>query len=493
MRVRRRIRLSLRWRVAIAFGLASIAVASLIGVVTWRLATTYMLDQRRQSATLQATVNARLVDASLRSGSGSLDELLSGLVVDPGSSVLLARPEGLLSSGRAVETRTSRPLCSRPTRGAGVGRHRHRRDTGAGNFARGRIPRHSVHPAVPAGGAGEDSALLLVVLIGGAAASGLLGVGLGWWTGKRALRPLTELTASAARFASGDLQVRLPDQGDPDLDPLASTFNATVEALERRVRLDARFAGDISHELRSPLTTMVNAVEVLRHRKSAMPLAAGQAVDLLGGEVERFQKTLLDLLEISRADQDVDDRAMESIDLAVLVSKVSETTTARRPGGGEAPTARLRRSPPVGAGRGEPLDNAARHGGGVIKVTVTERQGMARLEVDDNGPGVPAELRTQIFERFARGRHAGERGDESGSGLGLALVARHVRLHSGAVWVEDRPGGGARFVVELPAAPSPIGSTRPTAPDRGTHQQGLRAERPPPTSRTSSRSHWLRR
>ena len=86
----------------------------------------------------------------------------------------------------------------------------------------------------------------------------------------------TELTASAARFAAGDLQVRLPDQGDPDLGPLASTFNATVEALERRVRLDARFAGDISHELRSPLTTMVNAIEVLRHRQAAMP-TSGQS------------------------------------------------------------------------------------------------------------------------------------------------------------------------------------------------------------------------
>lgn len=99
----RRIRLSLRWRVAIAFGLASVAVAGLVAVATWQLATTYMLDQRRQSATLQAQVNVRLVEASSRSGSGSLDELLSGLVVDPGSSILLARPDGLLTGVRVVD------------------------------------------------------------------------------------------------------------------------------------------------------------------------------------------------------------------------------------------------------------------------------------------------------------------------------------------------------------------------------------------------------
>ena len=215
---------------------------------------------------------------------------------------------------------------------------------------------------------------LVLVLIAGAAASGLLGVGIGWWTSKRALRPLTELTASAARFAAGDLQVRLPEQGDPDLAPLASTFNATVEALERRVRLDARFAGDISHELRSPLTTMVNAIEVLRHRRNAMPPAAGQAVELLGGEVERFQKMLLDLLEISRADQDVDDRAMESVDLAVLVAKVVETTPVALPPVVERPPplvyADRRRLVRVVANL---LENAERHGGGVVKVTVTER------------------------------------------------------------------------------------------------------------------------
>lgn len=453
MRPHRRIRLSLRWRVAIAFGLASVAVASLIGVVTWKLATTYMLEQRRQSASLQATVNARLVDASLRSDSGSLDELLSGLVVDPGSSVLLARPDGLLSGGRALQTADLPPALMTPAPGEPVwlATQIHGIPVLAISL-QGVSPDTVFIQLFPLVELERTQRFLLLVLIGGAAASGLLGVGLGWWTSKRALRPLTELTASAARFAAGDLQVRLPDQGDPDLDPLASTFNATVEALERRVRMDARFAGDISHELRSPLTTMVNAIEVLRHRRSALPPPAGQAVDLLGGEIERFQKTLLDLLEISRADQDVDDRAMESVDLAVLVAKVCESTPGAPQPVVTAPP------PPVYADRrrlvrvvANLLDNGARHGGGVADVTVTERNGKARLEVDDKGPGVPIELRTEIFERFARGRHAGERGDESGSGLGLALVARHVRLHSGSVWMEDRPGGGARFVVELPA------------------------------------------
>jgi signal transduction histidine kinase len=87
-------------------------------------------------------------------------------------------------------------------------------------------------------------------------------------------------------------------------------------------------------------------------------------------------------------------------------------------------------------------------------VGLSRVDGSLRLEVDDAGPGVAAEDRTRIFERFNRGAAAGRRAGAGGDGvgLGLSLVEEHVNLHGGQVWVEDRPGGGARFVVELPLA-----------------------------------------
>jgi signal transduction histidine kinase len=91
---------------------------------------------------------------------------------------------------------------------------------------------------------------------------------------------------------------------------------------------------------------------------------------------------------------------------------------------------------------------AVEHGG--ERAAGDDRPVDVLLVVDDAGPGVPQADREHIFDRFARGAAARRRGTVEGTGLGLSIVAEHVRLHGGEVWVEDRPGGGARFVVALP-------------------------------------------
>lgn len=100
------------------------------------------------------------------------------------------------------------------------------------------------------------------------------------------------------------------------------------------------------------------------------------------------------------------------------------------------------------------LDNAAHHGGGAVRVGVNVAGRRARVEVDDAGPGIAPGEREHVFERFARGAVGADRRRGRGAGLGLALVREHVRAHGGTVRVEERPGGGARFVIELPLAPS---------------------------------------
>jgi len=450
------LRLSLRWRVAVAFGLSSLVVASLFAAATWHLASSYMLGQREQSVTAQAVANVRLVEATLGVGSEGLDELLTGLAGEPRSTILLHREGSWITSGRQVDPAVL------PAQLLALARD--------GTPAHQRLVVDKVAVlAVALPVAAEDGIYVQLsplveldrsfwflsrLLVAGTALSALLGIALGWWTSRRALRPLTELTAAAARVAQGDLQARLPEQSDPDLAPLAATFNATASALEQRVRRDARFAGDVSHELRSPLTTMVNASEVLQRRRAELPATARTAADLLAKEVQRFRHMVVDLLEISRLDQTLDDQALEAVDLGELVRNVA----ASRPG--DVPLDVEQPPPLVLADRrrldhvvANLLDNAEHHGGGPVHLTVSRRNDRVHLEVDDAGPGVPIQLRERVFERFARGAHAGHRSDDDGSGLGLAVVAQHVNAHGGAVWVEDRPSGGARFIVELPELP----------------------------------------
>jgi signal transduction histidine kinase len=443
------VRLSLRWRVALTLGVGTLALTGVLALVTWNLASEYMLYQRETGALRQAEVNARVVDEVLRTDPDDLGDLLTGLTTDSESTVLISRPEGWLTSGRQIDANALPPaLLTLATDGVP---------------ARQRLRVQGVPVlAVTLPVAGDDSAYLELfpltqidqafrfistTLAIGVAASALLGLGLGHWAGRRALRPLTELTDAAARMAAGDLRARLPERDDPDLASLATTFNATANALEQRVLRDARFAGDVSHELRSPLTTMANAGAVLERRRAELSGTAGRALDLLLGEVGRFQRTVVDLLEISRGDLRAEDAPDDLLDLADFVSKAV---------GGRAGVD-LAAHPLVLADRrrldrtvANLLDNADTYAGGAVRVGVLRLDGRARIEVDDAGPGVPADQREQIFERFARGVQAGRRGVDGGSGLGLALVAQHVRRHGGVVWVEDRPGGGARFVVELP-------------------------------------------
>ncbi|GAA0948880.1 HAMP domain-containing sensor histidine kinase [Pseudonocardia zijingensis] len=455
------VRLTLRRRVAAAFGLASLVVTGVLAAATWNLAGDYMLDQREMSAVRQAEVNVRLVDQALRTGADGLDDLLSGLTSDSESTVLVSRPEGWITSGRRVDPAAlPPPLVSLASSGVA--------DTE--RIVVDRVPvlavalPASVRPDVyielfPLVELERTMGFLGLVLASGVAASGLLGFALGAWTGRRALRPLTELTTAASRMAGGDMRARLPDYADRDLAALASAFNDTAEALEARVRQDARFAGDVSHELRSPLTTMANAAAVLRRRRGELAGTARQALDLLLSEVDRFERMVVDLLEISRHDLASDETGAggtttELVDLGELVRMVLDVrrcTPAVIEIEQPAPLVQgdRRRLDRIVANL---LDNADRYAGGAVRVAVLHCDGRARLEVDDAGPGVAPHLRERVFERFARGDQAGQRGQDGGSGLGLALVAQHVRAHHGTVRIEDRPGGGARFVVELPTA-----------------------------------------
>src|SRR5439155_16539922 len=111
------------------------------------------------------------------------------------------------------------------------------------------------------------------------------GAAFGWWASRRALRPLTDVSQAAEAIAGGRLDTRLDPLADPDLTVLATSFNDMAQALQDRIERDARFASDVSHELRSPLMTLSAAVDVLETRRDELAEKSQAAVDLLAVEV----------------------------------------------------------------------------------------------------------------------------------------------------------------------------------------------------------------
>ena len=202
--------------------------------------------------------------------------------------------------------------------------------------------------------------------------------------------------------------------------------------------------------------TLTASAEVLENARADMPERSQTALDLLVSDIERFRTLVEDLLEISRFDVGTASLQADPLLFPEFVRAATQVTRHR-----DVPVevnsnaedaivvAEKRRLARVVANL---LDNAEKYGGGATRIHVSATDESVMMAVEDEGPGVPKDERFIIFDRFSRGGAGGRRGYDTGVGLGLSLVAEHVNLHNGRVWVEDRPDGksGARFVVELP-------------------------------------------
>lgn len=275
----------------------------------------------------------------------------------------------------------------------------------------------------------------------------------GWYASGRVLRPLRRMASAAAGIAEGNLDTRLDAFGDRDLEPMQRSFNRMADTVEDRIAREHRFTSDVSHELRSPLAAMLSSIEIARHSRRE-PEAVDQALAQLQERAEAFHELVVDLLEISRVDAGVAQLQAEPIDPRALVHAVVNMSTsddipvhvaADVPATIEADKRRLGRMIM------NLIENADRYAGGATSIELSRADGMLRIAVEDRGPGVPEHERTHVFGRFSRGERA-RQSPTTGTGLGLALVDEHARLHGGRVFVDDAAGGGARFIIDLPVS-----------------------------------------
>ena len=437
------------------FALGSLLVTAVLVATTFLLARSYLVDQRENSLTRQAFADAHALRSTLATAGVQVGDALAQLVPEGGSDVVVRSEDSWYSTSLDVGARDIPPeLQDVVATGAAATL---RTDSAQG-------PQLVVGVAVPGADlefyevtplVGLQSTLrtLGAVLGVSALAATAAGAAFGAWASRRAVQPLDQVAEAATTIAGGDLATRLPPTEDPDLVAIVGSFNSMVDALAARIDRDARFVGDVSHELRSPLTTLVTSVELLAARRSELSPRSQQALALIEHELARFRRTLDDLLALARMDSGRSTDEASPVSLSALVREAL-AHTGRGPSLLQADDddrtvvradkGRLERAV------SNLLDNADRHAGGPRCVRVERQDASVVLCVDDAGPGVPLADRERVFERFARGPRAA-RGSLPGAGLGLALVAETAARAGGGTWCAASPWGGARFCLSLPA------------------------------------------
>jgi signal transduction histidine kinase len=272
-----------------------------------------------------------------------------------------------------------------------------------------------------------------------------------WFAVGRALAPVEAIRREVDEISAAQLHRRVPQpKADDEIGRLAATMNRMLERLESARNSQRRFVSDASHELRSPITTIRQHAEVaLAHPDR---VTAAELAEVVLAEQQRMHRLVEDLLLLARVDEHVPltRAAVDLDDLAFEEGHRLRSTTSKRVDTSGVKAVRVQgdadalRRMVRNAG-----ENAVRHASSRVDVTLVERGEEVVLTIDDDGPGIPANERARVLERFVRLDEARSR-DEGGSGLGLSIVDEVVRAHGGSMSIEQSPLGGARIVITLP-------------------------------------------
>ena len=445
-------RFGLRSRVALVFAVLSVVVALLVSTGIYLASRTYLTNQRQVTGVSGALIDARSVDAAIAGGTQP-GEALNQLPVVGSSQALMRVGAVWYSRGSTVSPTEIPQSLIDMTLSTGGGQQRFAIGDevffGVGVYTRSGlfVELYPLTDLVKLLNDARNSLALLALL------AFVAGGGVGRYLGSRLMRPLQRLGSGAQQLAAGDLAVRLPDTGDPDLDPISDSFNEMAVAVASRIDRERRFVANVSHELRSPLTTVVATAELLDEHREAFGPREARLVSSLVGQARRLSRILLDLLEISSVTAAAPVQR-DATDLSALAEQLLEgrnldpdlvvgdrpivVTDARR----------------VERVLGNLVDNATRHGEGIRQILIVDSGAHVRIHVDDAGPGISPEDAERLFEPFTRGERAEERRVE-GAGLGLAIVGDQAEAIGAAITVGTSPFGGARFTLDLPARWTP--------------------------------------
>jgi len=270
--------------------------------------------------------------------------------------------------------------------------------------------------------------------------------------------PLREMVRASRDMARGDYSRRVTATSQDEVGELARSFNAMAAELEGLDRLRRDLVANVSHELRTPLTALR---AVLENLVDGVEAADPETMRTMLAQTERLSRLVDQLLDLSRLESGGELLERRRFDLGQVVRQAVDEVTMHTP----PVTIEVANGAGMLAADGDPervhqvvrnlLENALRFSpeGGTIAVSTTRASQTVRLEVADQGPGIPADQASRVFERFYRS-DAARSSTAGGAGLGLAIARWIVDLHGGRIWVEAVQPSGCRMVVELPAASS---------------------------------------
>ncbi|CAB4534579.1 MAG: HAMP domain-containing protein [Actinobacteria bacterium] len=300
-----------------------------------------------------------------------------------------------------------------------------------------------------------------------------------WLVVRQVVRPVRQAASVAKQFTQGEFDLRLPIDSKDELATLAISFNDMAESIEQQIsrlenlsRVQQRFVSDVTHELRTPLTTLRMASEVIHNNRESFDPPVARSAELLVAQLDRFERLLEDLLEVSRFDAEVAILEPIEFDLISLIKRCVEDLGVN----GDEKTsgvsiksdnatvtikADMRRVERIMRNL---LSNALDHCEGTpIEIQIRSTDSEVAVGVRDFGSGLDESSLIRVFDRFWRADPSRAR-VRGGTGLGLSIALEDARLHNGELDAWGRPGKGAHFVLTLPRIAGTHILSRPLKP-----------------------------
>lgn len=280
-----------------------------------------------------------------------------------------------------------------------------------------------------------------------------------WAAVGRSLASVDQIRRRVESIGGGDLDERVPvPLAEDEIRRLATTMNLMLARLESAMAGQRRFVADASHELRSPLASMRALLDVAGRRGEV----GSDALMVLDDEVERMTRLVGDLLLLARSEEHslVGRRVDVDVDDILLAEARRLRTQTGLAVQQDVEPVRVHADPDqVARAVRNLVDNAARFASSTLRLTCRSEGEVVVITVEDDGPGIPEDQRSDVFDRFVRLDEHRSR-DEGGSGLGLAIVRQIARIHGGDVAIGSSDLGGAQLVLSLAVGGSPAASSR---------------------------------